>query len=156
MLTLLRHLAQKSKIMIIVYHIYDNWRTKRRFLLGNKESCSGSTHAGMPLPESLTYINQVFNDYFKYSGISTTMIQNKRVLEIGPGDNFGVALKLLVAGAQQVVCLDKFYSKRDTEQHYKIYHAIRAYLNDNEKHIYDSRVPLKIKQKSMHHGDHLL
>jgi hypothetical protein len=96
----------------------------------------------MPLPESLTYINQVFNDYFKYSGISTTMIQNKRVLEIGPGDNFGVALKLLVAGAQQVVCLDKFYSKRDTEQHYKIYHAIRAYLNDNEKHIYDSIINL--------------
>jgi SAM-dependent methyltransferase len=128
--------------MIIAYHIYDNCWTKKRFLLDNKKSCSGSTHAGMSLTESLTYINQVFNDYLKYSGISPTMIQNKRVLEIGPGDNFGVALKFLVAGAQQVVCLDKFYSKRDTEQQCQIYREIRTHLKDNERCIYDTIINL--------------
>jgi hypothetical protein len=41
------------------------------------------------------------------------MLQDKRVLEIGPGGNAGVALKFLLAGAKQVVCLDKFYSKME-------------------------------------------
>ena len=142
MLTLLRHLAQKSKIMIIVYHIYDNWRTKKRFSSGNNESSSGSTHAGKSLSESLAYINQVFDDYLTYSGISPDMLREKRILEIGPGDNMGVALRFLLAGAKQVVCLDKFYSKRDTEQHCKIYREMRAHLNDNERHIYDSIINL--------------
>jgi len=142
MLTLLRSLVKKSKIMIIAYHIYDNWRTKRRFLSGKNESCSGSTHAGMSLSSSLDYINQVFNDYLKYSGISTTMLRNKRVLEIGPGDNFGVALKFLVAGAQKVVCLDKFFSQRNPEKQYRIYQELRAQLNENERRMYDSIINL--------------
>ena len=60
------------------------------------------------------------------------MLRGKRVLEIGPGDNFGVALKFLIAGAKQVVCLDKFFSKRDPEQQYKIYQALREHLNGDE------------------------
>jgi SAM-dependent methyltransferase len=142
MLTLLRRVAQKSKTMIIIYHIYDNWRTKKRFASGNYETCSGATHAGKSLSESLSYINQVFDDYLTYSGISPRMLKEKRVLEIGPGDNFGVALKFLIAGAKQVVCLDKFFSKRDTGQQFKIYREIRAHLNDGERDIYDSIISL--------------
>jgi SAM-dependent methyltransferase len=142
MLTLLRRIAQKSKIMIIIYHIYDNWRTKKRFVSGNYETRSGSTHTGKSLSESLSYINQVFDDYLTYSGISTLMLREKRVLEIGPGDNFGVALKFLVAGAKQVVCLDKFYSKRNTGQQFKIYREMRTHLPDGERNIYDSLINL--------------
>ena len=142
MLTFLRHLAKKSKIMVIAYHIYDNWRTKRRYLSGKDVSYCGDTHARKSLPESLDYINQVFNDYFKYSGISTAMLRNKRVLEIGPGDNLGVALKFLIAGAQQVVCLDKFFYKHDSEKQYNIYQELRANLNDEERYIYDNIINL--------------
>ena len=142
MLNLLRYLLQKSKIMIIAYHIFDNWQTKRRFLSGNNESCSGSTHSGKSLPESLAYINQVFDDYLHYSGISPFMLREKRILEIGPGDNLGVALKFLLAGAKQMVCLDKFHSKRDTEQQCQIYREIRTRLNDNERCIYDNIINL--------------
>jgi len=142
LLKTLRHLARKSKTMIIAYHIYDNWRTKKKFASGNYESSSGSIHTGRSLSESLAYINQVFDDYLTYSGIPLSLLREKRILEIGPGDNIGVALKFLLAGANQVVCLDKFYSKRDTEQQYQIYREMRAHLNDKERHIYDSIINL--------------
>ena len=143
MLTQLRRIAQKSKTMIIAYHIFDNWRTKKRFVSGNYETRSGSTHSGKSLSESFAYIQQVFNDYLTYSGISSLMLEEMRVLEIGPGDNFGVALKFLVAGAKQVVCLDKFYSKRDTGQQFKIYRQMRTYLNNKERLIFDSILNLE-------------
>ena len=128
--------------MIIAYHIYDNWRTKKKFASGNYESSSGSTHTGRSLSESLAYINQVFNDYLTYSGIPLSLLREKRILEIGPGDNIGVALKFLMAGAQQVVCLDKLYSKRDDKQQYKIYLEMRKHFDDRERHIYDSIISL--------------
>ena len=123
--------------------MYDNWRTKKRFASGNYETCSGATHTGRSLSESLAYINRVFNDYLTYLGISPRMLEEKSVLEIGPGDNFGVALKFLIAGARQVVCLDKFYSKRDSEQQFKIYREIRVQLNKRERNIYDSIINLE-------------
>lgn len=137
MLASLKLQLQKSKMIIILYHIFSNGLSKTKSLLGEKEHLSGSTHAGMSLNKSLDYIDQVFNDYLRYSGIPKIMIKNKRVLEIGPGDNLGVALKFLIAGAKQVVCLDKFYSKRDFKQQFRIYQELRARLNEDEKEIYD-------------------
>ena len=51
-------------------------------------------------------------------------------MEIGHGDNLGVALRFLAAGAAEVICLDKFYSKRDPERQREIYLALRAQLDD--------------------------
>ncbi len=142
MLASLRRLAKKSKIVIISYHIYDNWCTKRRLSVGRAETFSGYTHTNTILAQRLSYINQVFDDYLKYSGISVDTLRAKRILEIGPGDNFGVALKFLIAGAKQVVCLDKNFSKCDWEQECKIYMALREHLNDSERQIFDGVINL--------------
>ncbi len=133
----LKQFAKKSKTIVIAYHIWDDYRTKRKFLKGNFESASGSTHKQFAISDSLKYIDNVFNDYLKYSGLSTEDIQGKKILEIGPGDNFGVALKFLVNGAEQVVSLDKFFSERDPKQQLQIYEAMREGLNDQQKYIFD-------------------
>jgi Methyltransferase domain len=142
MLTHFRQVAKKSKMAVVFYNIYHNWLAKRRFNSGKIETSSGTIHSGFTLSESLSYINQVFDDYLKYSGISINTLESKRVLEIGPGDNLGVALKFLLAGAKCVVCLDKFYSERDWKQQHKIYQALREQLNDNEREIFDEVVNL--------------
>ena len=49
---------------------------------------------------SLDYINRTFYDYLTYSGISVHSLQDKNVLEVGPGGNLGVALKFLAAGGR--------------------------------------------------------
>jgi SAM-dependent methyltransferase len=71
------------------------------------------------------------------------MLQDKSILEIGPGDNVGIAIKFLVAGAKQVVCLDKFFSMQDWEQQCSIYQALREQLNSDEQQIFDDVIDLE-------------
>jgi hypothetical protein len=138
----IKQIAKKSKSMVIAYRIYDNWRTKKRFHSGNTESMHGSTHSKLTLAESLDYIERVFEDYLTYSQLSLDAFRDKKILEVGPGDNFGVALKFLAAGAEQVVCLDKFYSRRNEEQQLNIYKALRDKMEGPALERFDCAIKL--------------
>lgn len=54
----------------------------------------------------------------------------------------GVALKFIAAGATKVVCLDKFYSKRNLEQQRKIYLARRDTLDKESQIGFDTAIDL--------------
>jgi len=138
----LQNAVKRSRTAIIAYRIYENWATKQRFKSGNAESFLGSTHRGRSLAESLAYIQTQFDDYQKYLGQPSSSIQGKRVLEVGFGDNIGVALKFIAGGASYVACLDKFYAKRDTEQERQIYSALRDTLDENSKARFDEALDL--------------
>lgn len=134
--------AMRWKPVTIAYHILENYRAKRRAARGVSESHAGATHTGMSLEDSLKYVDTVFEDYLQYGELRLDSLKDKRVLELGPGDNFGVALKFLIAGAKQVVCLDRFYSKRDTAQQQRIYSAMRDELSETERSRFDSSVTI--------------
>ncbi|MFZ1059046.1 MAG: methyltransferase domain-containing protein [Candidatus Rokuibacteriota bacterium] len=141
--TMLAHLkktALRSEKVIIALHIVDEWKARRRLRVGDVAETSGSTHSDMDLSASLDYIERVFRDYLDYGGFSKRDLQGVRILEIGPGDNFGVALKFIAAGAGKVVCLDRFYSKRDPAQQRSIYQAMRASLPDPERERFDQAI----------------
>lgn len=138
----LKNMATKSKTALVAYKIYHNWQFKRRFASGNTESLHGSTHSHIPLADSLAYINTQFEDYLQYGELTPDNLRGKRLFELGFGDNIGVALRFLATGAAEVVCLDKFYSKRDKEQERKIYQALRETLSDEEKRRFDEAVDL--------------
>lgn len=144
----LRQIGGKSKSAIIAYRIYENWSTKRRFQSGNTESNLGSTHKGRTLPQSLAYITTQFNDYLTYWGLPSSAVQGKRILEVGFGDNIGVALKFIAAGASHVSCLDKFYAKRDNEQERQIYAALRETLDEGSKMRLDEAVDPKTEARA--------
>src|SRR3989344_8004674 len=57
--------------------------------------------------ERSRYSEEVFYDYFRYSGFTADFLKGKRILEIGPGENLGVALQCLAYGAEKVVCIDR-------------------------------------------------
>jgi SAM-dependent methyltransferase len=135
-----KNLAGRSKALVTAWHVYDNYRTKRMMLKGCGETLSGSTHRNYDLEESLRYIQDVYQDYHTYGGFDAPAFKDKRILEIGPGDNFGVALRFLVAGAQQVICLDRFYSERDPEQQVRIYQALRKSLVKEETARFDRAI----------------
>ena len=103
----------------------------------------GSTHKDFSVQQSLSYINGVFDDYLKYLQIDSQEIRNKNILEIGPGDNLGVALKFIANGAKKVVCLDRVYSARNHRQQYNIYSALRNELDTIMKSDFDSALLLK-------------
>lgn len=134
--------ARKSKMDIIVRQILRNWRLKYRVASGKLEVATGASRTNLMVEERLTYIDQVFADYLTYSGLIADSLQGKRVLEIGPGDNYGVALKFLIAGAGKVVCLDKFFSKRDSKQEHKIYQLLQARVDERERRIIAEAIAL--------------
>ncbi len=139
---LLKQLAIRSKTVIIIYKIYDNWRLRRQFSSGNIETIHGSTHVRKSIAESLRYIDIQFEDYLSYSGLRVEHIAGKRVLELGFGDNLGVALKFIAAGASRVVCLDRFYSQRDKGHQLEIYRALSETLSSDQKIRFDAAINL--------------
>lgn len=103
------------------FYLADGWRRRRRLRRGDLTTRSGARHSGLPLDQSLAYIEQVWRDYLLYSGRSSF---HGHIVEIGPGDNFGVALMLLRHGAGSVTAIDKFISERDPDQQATIYSAL--------------------------------
>ncbi len=133
--------ARKS--VIIAKNIVHNWRSKFRQALGEMSSAIGATHAGRPVEESLEYIDRVYRDYVDYGGLTPDRIEGRRILEIGPGDNFGVALHFLADGAAAVVGLDKFATSRDNDHAAAIYRAMRARLAGRAAERFDAAAALR-------------
>lgn len=138
----IKEIAGRSKTLIILHRIYDNWRRRRAFESGKTTTAYGSTHESWSLEKSVDYIDRVYREYLDYAGLTPAAVAGKRILEVGPGDNFGVALKFIVAGAAQVVCLDKFYSERNLEQQTRIYRQLRQELSPEQMRAFDEAIEL--------------
>src|SRR6266550_5420120 len=134
--------ARKSKHLIIAYKIFQNWQMRRRFASGDSETEHGSTHSRKTLDESLRYIEEQFQDYLTYGKLGSDQLRGKKILELGFGDNVGVALRFLSAGAAKVICIDKFSSKRDEARERDIYSALREKLSRDERERFDEAVDL--------------
>jgi hypothetical protein len=78
----------------------------------------------------------------RWPGFSPETFAGKRILEVGTGDNLGLALRFISAGAAGVVSLDKFYSKRHPEQQRNIYLAMRKRITGDERKRFDESIDL--------------
>lgn len=140
---IVKRLARQSKTAIIIYKLIDNRRLRKRVASGDIETTHGSTLLKQTRTESLAYIEKQFTDYIKYAGLSAESLKGKRIFELGPGDNLGVALRFLSAGAASVVCLDRFYSKRDPAYERSIYMTLQEILPAEERRRLDQAVNLR-------------
>ena len=138
----LKKAAGRSKTLIILHRIVDNWQRRRAFQSGKTTTAYGSTHEFWSLEKSVDYINLVYREYLEYAGLTPADLAGKRILEVGPGDNFGVALKFLADGAAKVVSLDKFYSERNEEQQARIYRELRKHLNPQQAAVFEEAIKL--------------
>ena len=131
-------IAKKSKWFIVATNIYQD--ALRRMHLKSDQI------GGEPVVDSdladLRQIDRTFERYLKYSSLTRETLKDKTVLEIGPGDNIGVALRFLAAGAKRVVCLDKFVHYQDGPVHLRLYRALRATLPAEDQARFDQVVNL--------------
>jgi SAM-dependent methyltransferase len=88
--------------------------------LGYTLSNSGTTHLGKSVDESLAYIESVYAHYARYWPVGVS----GRAAELGPGDNCGTALLLRASLARGVDLVDRFYSRRASDQQAVIYGAL--------------------------------
>jgi SAM-dependent methyltransferase len=121
-----------SKWLIIGKCIAANIRTQARYLAGNSRSSIGASHSAFSLEQSIAYINRVFTDYLRYGGLTAADLAGKRILEVGPGDNLGVAMRFIHAGAAEVVALDRFVTAQDPAKNNLIYRALGESLGVGE------------------------
>lgn len=117
----LKRLARRSLWLTCLYYLLDDWRAARRLARGKLETRSGSRHTALDLNRSLAYIDRVHGDYCRYGGVARFV---GSVVEIGPGDNFGVALRLLSDGATEVHAVDRYVPIRDEASQRRIYQAM--------------------------------
>src|SRR4051812_20110060 len=128
-----RELAKRSNWVVIAVTIAKDQRTRLAARLGTPRVRSGATHPDLSLDESLAYIDDVFEDYLHYGGLTRADLKGSRALELGPGDSYGVAPRFLGAGAERVACVDKFATARDQAQQRRIYDALQLRLDDESR-----------------------
>jgi len=86
---------------------------------------SGSTARSKSLDNAIAYIRQVVADYITYgAGGDFERLRGKDIVEVGPGDNLGVALLLLAKGARTVTCIDGFIPASDSRHNARVYAAL--------------------------------
>ena len=117
----LRRQIKRSIALTCLYYMADDRLARYRLARGRLATRSGTRHATLSLDESLGYIERVYRDYLAYGGIKGF---SGCVAEIGPGDNFGVALRMLGAGAGNVHTIDRYRPVRDNVREALIYRAL--------------------------------
>ena len=116
-------LVKRSIFLTCLYYRLDDWRARRRLARDDLATRSGTRHATLSLNESIEYIDRVFRDYLEYGGLTRF---HGRVAEIGPGDNFGVALRMLGDGATEVHTIDRYRPRYDDSRQHRIHRALAA------------------------------
>lgn len=127
---------------IVASNLKGNAVATLRFRAGRVDSDIGATHASLSTERSVAYVRRVYADYLSYGGLSPADFAGRTVLELGPGDNLGVALLFHAAGAATVIALDKFRARRDPEQQRRIYRALRDGLGAAARARFDAAIDL--------------
>ena len=118
---LARRAVRRSTALTCAWYLVDDWRAARRIARGDFSTRSGARHKALSLAESLAYIDSIHRDYLAYAGRDRFA---GAIAEIGPGDNFGLAMRLLGDGADTVHAIDRYASERDADQQAAIYRAL--------------------------------
>ena len=119
--TMARRLVRRSTALTCAWYLVDDWRAGRRIARGDFATRSGARHQALSLAESLTYVDLIHRDYLAYAERDWF---TGTIAEIGPGDNFGLAMRMLGDGADSVHAIDRYASARDTDQQAAIYRAL--------------------------------
>jgi SAM-dependent methyltransferase len=130
-----RSLVKQNKALSCLYYVASDIRAGRRLRRGDITTDSGRRHASQRIEDSLSYIQRIYDDYLSYGKIGSF---SGRVCEIGPGDNFGLALMALGHGASSVVSIDRFYSRRDARYQEQLYERLRQ--DNHWDHLFEGPV----------------
>lgn len=101
------------------------------YRLGLRRHQSGATHSYVA--DSVRYIWTVGQDYLTYGAGDQPDLSGKRILEIGPGDNLGVAIWFIAKGAESVTCVDRFHPQQDKRRNADVYRQLLDSLPDEER-----------------------
>lgn len=103
---------------------------------------AGSTHREADPGEAVDYISAVFADYLTYAELEAQDLDGATVLELGPGDSLGVALRFIAAGARRVVCIERYRVWQDPAHQKAIYAELIGRLPSDQRARAEAAVDL--------------
>jgi SAM-dependent methyltransferase len=133
--------------------------TKGQFLTRWKlrQHHSGSTAIAKSVEEAADYARDVVADYITYGGGGDPgCLAEKEIVEIGPGDNLGVALMLLAKGARKVTCIDGFEPASDAAHNARVYFTLYDRLTEEERQRVRDVVAVRGDRTATVGGDRLI
>jgi SAM-dependent methyltransferase len=105
-----------------------------------RTDAAGSTHRETDPGEAVDYISAVFEDYLAYGRLGEGDLEGATVLELGPGDSLGVALRFIAAGARRVVCVERYRVWQDPVHQRKIYEELIGRLPREQRSRAESAI----------------
>lgn len=133
--------AKQWKWFVVSTNIYQDLLRRT----GVKQDQIGQGSFERPLdevPAALRRIDDLFAGTLRHVGLTPEDMTGRSVLEVGPGDNIGVALRFVAAGARDVVSIDKFVPLQNTTFHRQLYLALREELSAVERERFDQAIDL--------------
>ena len=107
-----------------------------------RTDAAGSTHRRSDPSDAAGYVGRVYDDYLTYGGLDPASLRGARVLELGPGDSLGVALRFVAAGAEHVTCVERHQVWKDRAHQAAIYRRILEGLDGRERERAESAIVL--------------
>lgn len=128
-----KRFVKRSRAAVITGRIAAERGRDVRRLLGRRDGPMGATHRDLDLAVSLDYVDEVFADYQNYASLDDRALAGKTVLELGPGDSFGVAMRFVAAGCARVITADRFIPFRDAAQQRAIYEGLLSRMTPEQR-----------------------
>jgi SAM-dependent methyltransferase len=130
-----------SKWLVIATNVYQN-TLRRAHVRSDQIGAASAASSAIDVDTTLRGIDSTFESYLQHSGLTEPALQGRRVLELGPGDNIGVALRFAAAGASFVSSIDKFVPLHESSGHRALYAELRRRLTPEGQRNFDAVVDL--------------
>jgi len=134
--------AKRFKYFVVATNVYQDFLRRSGL---RRDQISQPDYAALPeseIPAYLHRINSTFADYQKYGQLTEQRLRGRQVLEVGPGETIGVALRFIGAGAQSVMAVDKFVPLETSRFHQALYRSLEAGLGAQERERVEAAIDL--------------
>jgi len=131
--------AKRLKWFVVATNVYQDLLRRAGI---RDDQISQPDFAAIPMSSIPTYIARIettFAGYQRYGGLDGDRLRGARVLEIGPGETIGVALRFVGAKAAHVTAVDKFVPLQTSDFHRALYPALVSRLEpDAQRSVNDA------------------
>ena len=132
---LIRALMNRSVSSTCIYYLVTDLFTGWRSASGTPPYFSGDRFSQLDAEPAA---RRVVRTYEKYLSAIGSLALYGRVAEIGPGDNFGVAVMVLGKGATEIHAIDRFRTRRDPAHQRSIYDALVSIQDVG--HVFEGKI----------------
>lgn len=126
------NLIKRSRFLVIFAFITQNFLFWLKAHLRLFKSTSGTQSAYKDVSECVKKVDYNMDLYLRQFSVP---LEDRVVLEVGPGDNLGTALEFIRLGAKKVVCLDAFDPVRNVGKERAIYEALIKRAKPSEQKL---------------------